>query len=144
MRGASLTRRVRFHATHRYWRPEWDEARNNATFGTCAAPEPHGHEYSCDVTVAGAIDAKTGMVIDLSVLDRVLVAEIVTPLHGRSLNDAIPEFAPGGRIPTCEEVARIVFSRVTRALAALGSSGVVESVRVAEDDTLSATWTREG
>src|SRR6267154_382531 len=123
MPGASLTRRVRFHATHRYWRPEWDEARNRATFGACAAPEPHGHEYTCDVTVSGTIDAQTGMVIDLGVLDRVLAAEVVTPLHGRSLNDAIGEFAPGGRIPTCEEVARILAERVGRALAALGARG---------------------
>jgi 6-pyruvoyltetrahydropterin/6-carboxytetrahydropterin synthase len=147
MRGASLTRRVRFHATHRYHRPEWDEAKNRAVFGPCAAPEPHGHDYACDVTVSGEIDPQTGMVLDLGALDRILDERVVQPFHGRSLNDATPEFRAGGRIPTCEEVARLIASRVALALAALAAAGSgrngvrVVCVRVAEDDTLSATWT---
>ena len=144
MRGASLTRRVRFSATHRYWRPDWDDARNRATFGACAAPEPHGHDYTCDVTVGGEVDAATGMVFDLAALDRILAMHVVTPLHGRSLNDAVSEFRPGGRIPTCEELARIIAGRVAGALAALPADARVWSVRVAEDDALSATWTEPG
>ena len=145
MRGASLTRRVRFTATHRYWRPEWGEARNVAVFGACAAPEPHGHDYTCDVTVTGAVDAQTGMVIDLGVLDGILEAAVVRPLHGHSLNDALPEFAAGGLIPTCEELARVIAGRVTDTLTAAfpthpgGAS--VRRVCVAEDDSLSGTWT---
>ena len=141
MRGASLTRRVRFTATHRYWRPEWDDARNRATFGACAATEPHQHEYTCDVTVGGEIDPLTGMVFDLSVLDATLAEQVVRPLHGRSLNDALPEFHPGGLIPTCEELARQLAARIARALAARSAGASVVTVRVAEDDTLSATWT---
>ena len=152
MRGASLTRRVRFTATHRYWRPEWGEARNVALFGACAAPEPHGHDYTCDVTVAGAVDAQTGMVINLGVLDRILEAAVVRPLHGHSLNDALPEFAAGGLIPTCEELARVIAGRVTAALAAALAAALpahpahpggasVRRVCVAEDDSLSGTWT---
>ena len=162
---ASLTRRVRFRATHRYHRPDWDEARNRATFGTCAAPEPHGHDYACDVTVTGEIDPRTGMVLDLGVLDHILDEQVVRPFHGRSLNDAAPEFRPGGLIPTCEELARLVAQRVSAALAALATQPVppghesiaaraadaqhsamgvrVHSVRVAEDDTLGATWTEQ-
>ena len=164
MRGASLTRRVRFTATHRYWRPEWDEARNVAVFGACAAPLPHAHDYTCDVTVAGAVDAQTGMVLDLGVLDAILDAAVVRPLHGHSVNDALPEFAAGGLIPTCEELARVIAGRVATALAAAPPTALptapptalptslptslttqpgavsVRHVRVAEDDSLSATW----
>lgn len=143
MRGAALTRRVGFAATHRYHRPDWDEARNREVFGTCAAREPHGHEYTCDVTVAGAIDPTTGMVVDLALLDSVLDAAVVRTLGGRSLNDALPECAPGGVIPTCEEVARLIAIRVGHALAAAGAAAMVRAVRLAEDDTLSATWTSE-
>lgn len=143
MPGASLTRRVRFAATHRYHRPGWDEARNLEVFGACAAAAPHGHDYTCDVTVAGAIDAATGMIVDLGVLDRVLDTTVVRPLNGRSLNEALPECAPGGVIPTCEEVARLIAVRVAHALAAAGTTAVVRAVRLAEDDTLAATWTNE-
>ena len=141
MRGASLTRRVRFTATHRYWRPEWNEETNRAAFGMCAAPEPHGHHYTCDVTVGGELDQQKGMVVDLGILDRILAREVVDPLNGRSLNDAIAEFQPGGQIPTCEELARIIARRVAGALAVVATRAKVQRVRVAEDDTLSATWT---
>lgn len=70
---ATLTRRVQFSATHRYHRPEWDDAVNNSVFGACAAPKPHGHDYSCDLTIAGTIDPHTGMVLDLGLLDRILM-----------------------------------------------------------------------
>ena len=152
MRGASLTRCVRFTATHRYWRPEWDEARNVAVFGACAAPEPHGHDYACEITVAGEVDTQTGMVLDLGVLDGILDAVIMRPLHGHSLNDVLPEFAAGGLIPTCEELARVIAVRVTDALATARAAAhstalptqpgavFVRHVRVAEDDTLSASW----
>lgn len=143
MPGASLTRRIHFSATHRYWRPEWDAARNHSTFGTCAAIEPHGHDYACDVTVGGSVDSSTGMVIDLGLLDRILHDSIVGPLHQRLVNDALPEFRPGGLIPTCEELARVLAERVSAALAAAGSAAAVRSLRVAEDETLSATWHAE-
>jgi 6-pyruvoyltetrahydropterin/6-carboxytetrahydropterin synthase len=138
---ATLTRRVGFSATHRYHRPEWSEARNREAFGDCAAPEPHGHAYVCDVSVRGAVDATTGMVMDLGVLDRILAAEVISPLRGACVNDAYPEFAPGGRIPTCEELAGAIAARVNRALADAGVDARATAVRVAEDDTLSATWT---
>ncbi len=143
MRGASLTRRVRFSATHRYWRPEWDAARNLATFGDCAAPEPHGHDYVCDVTIAGPLDPETGMVLDLGILDAVLRDEVVTPLDGALVNEAYTEFQPGGRIPTCEELARAIAARLTIALGLSEVHATISAVRVAEDDTLSATWTPE-
>jgi 6-pyruvoyltetrahydropterin/6-carboxytetrahydropterin synthase len=143
-RGASLTRRVRFHATHRYYKPEWDAAKNRAVFGACAAPEPHDHHYSCDVTIAGPIDSATGMVFDLGRLDEILALRVVNVLDGKLVNDAMPDFAPGKLIPTCEELARVIAERVDADLVSARSTARVASVRIAEDDTLSATWTAAG
>ncbi len=62
------------------------------------------------------------------------------PFHNRSLNDAA-EFQPGNLIPTCEELARLIASRVGLALVRANAHGArVQRVRVAEDDTLSAEW----
>lgn len=143
MPGASLTRRVRFHATHRYWKPEWTERQNAEAFGACAAPEPHAHDYTCDVTVGGPIDPQRGMVIDLGELDRILDAQVVRPLDGGSVNAAFEEFAPGRLIPTCEELARLIAQKVEVALRAAGERARVQLVRVAEDETLSASWSPE-
>src|SRR3954462_12623462 len=66
---ASLTRTVTFHALHRYYRPDWTEARNREAFGPLADPPGHGHDYQCAVTVAGRLDPESGMITDLPQLD---------------------------------------------------------------------------
>jgi 6-pyruvoyltetrahydropterin/6-carboxytetrahydropterin synthase len=137
-----LTRRVTFAAAHRYRRPEWDDARNEAVFGLCARPSFHGHSYVCDVTVRGAIDETTGMVADLGLLDRVLAREVRERFDHRNINVDVPEFADGRLVPTGENLARFIFERVQ---AALGDRIRVATVTVAEDATLSATYEgREG
>lgn len=134
----SLTRRVHFSAAHRYRRPEWDDARNLATFGKCARPNYHGHTYICDVTVTGPLDETTGFVADLGVLDRVLHEQVVERLDHANLNLDIPEFAEGLRIPSSEEIARWIAERVNAGLA--HTTARVRRVRVAEEPQLWAIW----
>ena len=134
---ATLTRRVTFAAAHRYRRPEWDDARNEAVFGACARPTYHGHSYVCDVTVTGEIDPVTGFIVDLGLLDEVLQREVRARLDHANINLDVPEFADGGLMPTGEELARFICQRVQ---AALGARARVTRVSVAEDATLSATY----
>jgi 6-pyruvoyltetrahydropterin/6-carboxytetrahydropterin synthase len=134
---ATLTRRVTFAAAHRYRRPEWSDARNQEVFGVCARPSFHGHSYVCDVTVRGTIDETTGMVIDLGALDGVLAVEVRDRFDHRNINVDVPEFADGLLVPTGENLARFIFERVQRAL---GNRATVSAVRVAEDDSLGASY----
>lgn len=133
----TLTRRVTFAAAHRYRRPEWDDARNAAAFGACARPNFHGHSYTCDVTVRGTIDPLTGFVVDLGVLDRALQREVRDVFDHSNINLDVPEFADGLLVPSGENLARFILERVQRAL---GTAGTVTTVSVAEDATLSATY----
>ena len=133
----TLTRRVTFAAAHRYRRPEWDDARNETTFGPCAWPHFHGHSYVCDVTVCGDIDPLTGFVVDLGALDAILRREVHDRFDHRNINLEVPEFADGGRIPTGEELTRFIFERVQ---SALGAAARVVEVTLAEDDSLSASF----
>ncbi|HEY0970589.1 MAG TPA: 6-carboxytetrahydropterin synthase [Gemmatimonadales bacterium] len=137
MPSAFLSRRVRFAAAHRYRRPEWDDARNEATFGLCARPSFHGHGYVCDVTVGGEIDPLTGFCVDLGVLDRVLDVEVRERFDHRNINTDVPEFADGLLVPTGENLARFIFDRVQ---AALGEAVRVVEVVVAEDETLRVSY----
>ena len=137
MPSAELTRRVRFAAAHRYRRPDWDDAKNEATFGLCARPAYHGHTYTCDVTVAGDIDPVTGFAVDLARLDAVLRREVVERFDHRNINLEVPDFVDGALVPTAENLARFIFDRVQ---AAIDGSARVKEVRVAEDDTLSAAY----
>jgi 6-pyruvoyltetrahydropterin/6-carboxytetrahydropterin synthase len=134
---ASLTRRVRFAAAHRYRRPDWSEERNREIFGACANPSYHGHSYVCDVTVAGPVNEETGFVVDLGFLDAVLREEIRDRFDHRNINTDVPEFGEGKMIPTGENLARFIFQRVQQRL---GDSGRVTTVRVAEDESLSVTY----
>ena len=137
---ASLTRRVRFAAAHRYRRPDWSDARNMEVFGACAHPAFHGHSYVCDITVRGPIDPVTGFAIDLALLDRALASEVTARFDHRNINVDVPEFADGALIPTGENLARFICERVQ---AALGSAATVTRVRVAEDESLSASYPAE-
>jgi 6-pyruvoyltetrahydropterin/6-carboxytetrahydropterin synthase len=132
----SLTRRVSFTATHRYWRSDWSAVRNEQRFG--AASTPHSHDYSCDVTVTGPIDDETGMIIDLGMLDRTLDREVRTRFHGTSITVNVPEFADGKLIPTCENLARFIFEKIAPAFP---GPAKVTSVIVREDATISAEYT---
>jgi 6-pyruvoyltetrahydropterin/6-carboxytetrahydropterin synthase len=134
----SLTRTTRFHAWHRYWRPEWTPAENRAAFGALSDPPGHDHDYRCAVTLAGPVDGAMAMVIDLPALDRILADEVVKPLDGAHIDRDVADFAAGRTLPTCEALARWIYARIARRLPA----GVtLERVRVAEDDTLHADCT---
>lgn len=140
---AFLTRRVTFAAAHRYRIAEWSDERNAEVFGLCARENFHGHSYVCDVTVRGEIDATTGMLIDLTVLDRILATEVRERFDHRNINLDVPEFADGRLVPTGENLARFIYDRVQRELAAHRGGARVTSVTVAEDATLSATYREE-
>ena len=107
-----LTRRVRFSAAHRYHRPDWSDERNRAVFGPCANPHGHGHDYLLEVTVEGVVDPETGFSVDLGALDALLQEQVVAPLDHQHLNFAVPEFAPGGQIPTTENILLLLWERL--------------------------------
>jgi len=134
---ASLTRRVSFAAAHRYRRPEWSDDKNMEVFGLCSRESYHGHSYVCEITVSGEIDPLTGFVVDLGELDRILNVEVKERFDHRNINVDVPEFADGLLIPSGENIARFIFDRVA---AKLPSNTKIESVNIAEDRTLSATY----
>lgn len=137
MHVASLTRTVDFYAVHRFYRPEWSESRNREVFGALADPPGHGHDYRCAVTVSGPL-AESGMILDLTLLDRIITEEVLTPLAGKHLNRDIAAFANGRLLPTCEAIAAYLFPRIA---ARLPAGVVLERVRIMEDPTLYADCT---
>ena len=136
---AYLTRTVGFQATHRYYKPAWTAEENRARFGWTSEAPGHPHDYTCAVTVTGPPDPNTGMIVDLSVLDRLLAELVVAPLAGKHINLDLPEFAYGRLLPTCEALAQYLFARIAPRL----PEGVeLVRVRVAEDATLHADCER--
>ena len=137
MASAFLTRRITFAAAHRYRRPEWSDDENERVFGLCARANFHGHSYTCDVTVRGDIDPKTGLLVDLAQLDAALVREVRDRFDHRNINIDVPEFADGKLVPTGENLARFIFGQLSDSMR--GVTHVTE-VTVAEDATLKCTY----
>ena len=99
------TRKFTFSSAHRYWRPEWSAEDNTRIFGNLTVP--HGHNYVLEVTVRGAVDPATGMVMDLAELKRLVGDAVVSRFDHADLNrDAV--FASGA-IPTPENLVRAIW-----------------------------------
>lgn len=131
MARARSTRRFSFAAGHRYWVSAWSPAENERVFGRLTIP--HGHNYVLDVTVQGEIDPRTGMVIDLSELKRVVGETVVERFDHADLN-ADPLFRD--RVPTTENIALAVWDLLAPKL----GGERLASVRVWEDATLSVEY----
>ena len=132
-----LTKRIEFAAAHRYHKPEWDEATNRTVFGRCYNPPAHGHNYLMEVTVSGDVDPKTGMVINLFDLKRVLLS-VLEEFDHKNLNLDMPYFKD--RIPTSENLARVLWAK----LAEHHDIGELYAIRLHEDEDLYAEVTRTG
>jgi 6-pyruvoyltetrahydropterin/6-carboxytetrahydropterin synthase len=82
----TVTRRLTFNAAHRVHNPALSDAENQSLFGKCNNPNWHGHNYVLEVSVTGPIDEKTGYVMDLGALKRVVQDEVVGKMDHRNLN----------------------------------------------------------
>lgn len=100
---ASLTISTHFSAAHRLAHPDLSFEENSEIYGKCARPNGHGHNYHLEVTVKGEIDARTGMIVDLDALNKVIENYVVEPFDHTFLNKDIPYFATV--VPTAENIA---------------------------------------
>jgi len=94
----------------------------------------HGHNYLLEVTVAGDVDPKTGMVINLFDLKRVLL-DMIEEFDHKNFNLDMPYFTD--RIPTSENIARVLWSK----LESQPDIGKLHQVRLCEDEDLYAEVT---
>ena len=116
---AFLSIRSHFAAAHRLARPELSQADNEAIYGKCARPHGHGHNYLLDVTVRGPIDARTGMVCDLAVLQQLVEELVVEPFDHTFLNKDVDHFA--ACVPTAENIALHIADLLAAPIAATGA-----------------------
>jgi 6-pyruvoyltetrahydropterin/6-carboxytetrahydropterin synthase len=124
---ASFGRRYTISASHRLHTDALSADENRATYGKCNNPHGHGHNYVVEVMVAGAVDAETGMVVDMAALDDVVRSHVVDRFDHANLN-LDPLFV--NRVPTTENLCRAAFMLLKDALPA----GKLERVRVEETE----------
>jgi len=81
----------------------------------------HGHGYRVDLHVSGAVDEKTGWVMDFGEIDK-LAGPVIHELDHRMLNDV-----PGLANSTAEHIARHIWDRLSASLPGLDAVTVWES-----------------
>lgn len=89
---ATFARAYSFAAAHRLHAPTLSDAENLAIYGKCNNPNGHGHNYTLEVSVKGAVDAATGMVIDLTAMDGT-VRDVIEQLDFHHIDREIAAFA---------------------------------------------------
>ena len=102
----SIFRMSHFNAAHQLAIPSWSEQKNLDTFGKCANPNFHGHNYEVEVRVTGQVDPETGMLINLKELKELIEREVEERFDHKNLNLDCPEFV--GRIPTVENICIVI------------------------------------
>lgn len=106
----TLSRRYAFAASHRLYSEKLSEAENQRVFGKCANPYGHGHNYVVEVTLAGPIDAATGMIANLADLDKFVQERVLELFDHRNLNEEIAIFET--KVPTTENLCIEIYERL--------------------------------
>jgi 6-pyruvoyltetrahydropterin/6-carboxytetrahydropterin synthase len=102
-----------FSAAHCLRQAGLSEAENRALYGKCSNPNGHGHRYTVQATVAGAIDERTGTVLNLAELTAAL-AGAVAPWDRRHLDLETDAFRASPS--TGENIVRSLWPRLAAAL----------------------------
>ena len=122
---AHLTRRYWFSASHRLHCDAMTNQENREVYGKCNNPHGHGHNYALEVTVAGPVDAKTGMICNLADLDEFVNREIIERFGHENLN-TLSEFQ--GIVPTTENLCIELYNILERGF----RQAQIEKVRMEE------------
>lgn len=103
----SIARKVEFSATHVYRVKEWSDEKNKQVFGLCSNPNGHGHDYLLDVSVKGNVNPSSGIVVNITEIDRVVKKFVAKELDGKFLNREHEYFQT--HIPTTENIVTYIW-----------------------------------
>jgi 6-pyruvoyltetrahydropterin/6-carboxytetrahydropterin synthase len=124
---AYFTRAYMISASHRLHADALSAEENRATFGKCNNPHGHGHNYRIEVTVCGPVDAGTGMVINMAMLDAVVNEKVIARFDHMNLN-LDPLFSQ--RVSTTENLCIEIYNLLKPAL----QPATLEKVRIEETE----------
>lgn len=101
------TKVYEFSAAHRLHSHLLSEEENREIFGKCNNPAGHGHNYILEITIKGDVDAKTGLLADLNLIDNVVEKEVFGRFDYKHLNLDTPEFETVN--PTSENFVKVLW-----------------------------------
>ena len=105
-----VTRREVFSASHKLLNESLSDEENKAIYDKCNNKYGHGHNYTLEVMVAGEINPKTGYVIDLKKLKRIIREYVISKVDHHHLNYDVDFMT--GIIPTTENIAVAIWEQL--------------------------------
>jgi len=109
-----ITRRERFNAAHRLFKPDLTDNENLEIFGKCSNPNWHGHNYELFITLKGEINPETGFLMNLKDLSTIVRKHIIEPLDHKNINIEVPFMKD--IMPTAENIAVAVWNEIEKHL----------------------------
>ena len=131
-----LTRRERFNAAHRLFRPDWSDEKNLKIYGKCSNPRWHGHNYILFVTVKGEIKPGLGYLVDLSTLSKVIRETIIDRIDHKNINLEV-DFMKG-ILASTENIAMAIWQELEPKIKELDVE--LHSIKLEETENNSAEY----
>ena len=101
-----FSEKFEFAAAHMLWNEQFSERKNIETFGRCANPAGHGHNYIVEVTVK----KPTGEDLQTGDFEKVVYERLIKQIDHKNLNEDIAEF--GKITPTVENIAVFAWKKL--------------------------------
>lgn len=125
-----LSRKITFSSAHYYYNPEWSGEKNKAVFGLCSHLNGHGHDYTLEVMVKGKVDSKSGIVVNITDINKIMMAFVEKELDGKFLNKENGFFIT--HIPTTENLVTYIWNELEQQFA----DCELHKIRLKENDFL--------
>ncbi len=129
-----LTRRERFCAAHRMFRPDWSDEKNQIVFGKCSNPNWHGHNYILWVTIKGEPSVENGFVLNMNTLKGIILTKVINKLDHKNINIEV-DFMKG-KIATTENLAIAIWNELKTGVEAEGAMLHCIKIEETENNTV--------
>jgi 6-pyruvoyltetrahydropterin/6-carboxytetrahydropterin synthase len=123
-----ITRRERFSAAHRLYKPELSDEENFKLYGLCSNPNWHGHNYVLEVVVKGDVNPETGYLIDLKDLKEIIRKNIIEKVDHKNLN--LETDFMEGIVPSAENIVIAIWKQLVDRI----PQGTLHSVKLYETE----------
>lgn len=123
-----FSEKFEFAAMHKLWCSKFSEDENYKTFGKCAHPSGHGHNYVIEVTV------KSNQELNYGQIEKTVKKNLIDLLDHRNLNADITYFHDHN--PTIENIAVFSWDQLVRKF----KNSVLHAVTVWETDKTFCTY----
>ncbi|MCL1127842.1 6-carboxytetrahydropterin synthase [Shewanella surugensis] len=107
-----IKRKVWISASHWLHSTFLSDEENTATYGKCNNPNGHGHNYCVTVGLKGPVDEKTGMVLNLTYVAKILDEKIAGNFDHKHLDLDTSYFEE--RPSTSENIAIVIWQILKR------------------------------